>query len=155
MWEDNEFRNLGTLGGRSASANSINSYGQIVGWSFDGTSPDLRAFIVENGVMTNLNELIAVDSEWTLIRAYDINNNGVVNVADVLLATRAALGTLTLNTEQLARGNVAPLDLRTIRTNSETALFRSWSASLGKTTAHCAFPLTTIFNRISSIETTQ
>jgi hypothetical protein len=39
----------------------------------------------------------------------DINNNGVVNVADVLLATRAALGTLTLNTEQLARGNVAPL----------------------------------------------
>ena len=39
----------------------------------------------------------------------DINNNGVVNVADVLLATRAALGTLTLSTEQLARGNVAPL----------------------------------------------
>ena len=39
----------------------------------------------------------------------DINNNGVVNAADVLLATRAALGTLTLSTEQLARGNVAPL----------------------------------------------
>ena len=39
----------------------------------------------------------------------DINNSGVVNAADVLLATRAALGTLTLSTEQLARGNVAPL----------------------------------------------
>ncbi len=39
----------------------------------------------------------------------DINNNGVVNVADVLLATRAALGILTLDSAQLARGNVAPL----------------------------------------------
>jgi subtilisin family serine protease len=39
----------------------------------------------------------------------DINNSGVVNAADVLLATRAALGVLTLSTPQLARGNVAPL----------------------------------------------
>ena len=39
----------------------------------------------------------------------DINNNGVVNAADVLLATRAALGVLTLSAAQLARGNVAPL----------------------------------------------
>jgi hypothetical protein len=39
----------------------------------------------------------------------DIDNNGVVNAADVLLATRAALGMLTLDDEQLARGNVAPL----------------------------------------------
>jgi subtilisin family serine protease len=39
----------------------------------------------------------------------DIDDNGVVNAADVLLATRAALGTLTLDDAQLARGNVAPL----------------------------------------------
>ena len=39
----------------------------------------------------------------------DINNNGVVNAADVLLATRAALGTLMLDAAELARGNVAPL----------------------------------------------
>ena len=39
----------------------------------------------------------------------DINNNGVVNAADVLLATRAALGLLMLSADQLARGNVAPL----------------------------------------------
>ena len=38
----------------------------------------------------------------------DINNSGVVNAADVLLATRATLGVLTLSTSQLARGNVAP-----------------------------------------------
>jgi subtilisin family serine protease len=39
----------------------------------------------------------------------DIDNNGAVNAADVLLATRAALGMLTLDDAQLARGNVAPL----------------------------------------------
>jgi hypothetical protein len=39
----------------------------------------------------------------------DINNSGDVDVADVLLATRAALGVLTLSSAQLARGNVAPL----------------------------------------------
>ncbi|HDN68949.1 MAG TPA: hypothetical protein ENG26_00035 [Gammaproteobacteria bacterium] len=39
----------------------------------------------------------------------DIDNNGVVNAADVLLATRAALGLMALNSAQLARGNVAPL----------------------------------------------
>jgi subtilisin family serine protease len=39
----------------------------------------------------------------------DIDNNRVVNAADVLLATRAALGMMTLNSAQLARGNVAPL----------------------------------------------
>jgi len=78
LWEDNQFKNLGNLGGRSASANSINSYGQIVGWSFDGTGPELQAFIWENNVMTNLNELIPADSGWTLIRAYDINNKGLI-----------------------------------------------------------------------------
>jgi hypothetical protein len=39
----------------------------------------------------------------------DIDNNGVVNAADVLIASRAALGLVTLTSEQLARGNVAPL----------------------------------------------
>ena len=39
----------------------------------------------------------------------DIDNSGVVNTADMLLATRAALSMITLNSAQLARGNVAPL----------------------------------------------
>ena len=39
----------------------------------------------------------------------DIDNNGIVNAADVLLATRAALGMMVLDGGQLARGNVAPL----------------------------------------------
>ena len=39
----------------------------------------------------------------------DIDNNGVVNAADVLIASRAALGLVMLSNDQLARGNVAPL----------------------------------------------
>jgi hypothetical protein len=39
----------------------------------------------------------------------DINNDRVVNAADVLIANRAVLGLVTLTSDQLARGNVAPL----------------------------------------------
>ena len=39
----------------------------------------------------------------------DIDDNGIVDAADVLLATRAALGLISLDDAQLARGNVAPL----------------------------------------------
>jgi hypothetical protein len=39
----------------------------------------------------------------------DINNDREVNTADVLLAHRAMLGLVMLETDQLARGNVAPL----------------------------------------------
>jgi hypothetical protein len=39
----------------------------------------------------------------------DINNDRAVDAADVLLATRAVLGNITLDRGQLARGNIAPL----------------------------------------------
>jgi hypothetical protein len=39
----------------------------------------------------------------------DINDDRAVDIADVLLATGAVLGHITLNSGQLARGNVAPL----------------------------------------------
>jgi hypothetical protein len=39
----------------------------------------------------------------------DINNDAIVDIVDVLMATRAALGMITLTESQLARCNVAPL----------------------------------------------
>ena len=39
----------------------------------------------------------------------DINGDGVVNTADVVLATRIVLGTLTTTTNQLLRGDTAPV----------------------------------------------
>jgi hypothetical protein len=39
----------------------------------------------------------------------DINDDGVVNAGDVLLATRAVLYKSTLTTPELARADIAPL----------------------------------------------
>ena len=64
-----------------------------------------------DGVMDGTESLAGTDplvSTDTLVWG-DIDNNGVVNAADVLIASRAALRLVTLTSEQLARGNVAPL----------------------------------------------
>jgi len=56
-------------------------------------------------VLAGTNPLSNTDfPEWG-----DINGDGTVDIADVLLATRAAIGLLSLDASQLARGNVAPL----------------------------------------------
>ncbi|HEX8202689.1 MAG TPA: PEP-CTERM sorting domain-containing protein, partial [Isosphaeraceae bacterium] len=74
---------LGTLPGFSGSwANGINARGQIVG--FAGVVDDRlgtftqRAFLVEDGVMTDLNALIPPDTGWTLAAADAINDAGQI-----------------------------------------------------------------------------
>ncbi len=69
---------LGTLPGFSESqANGINDGGQVVGWAYadDGTN---RAFLYNNGKMTDLNTLIDLASGWTLTWANAINDNGQI-----------------------------------------------------------------------------
>lgn len=67
---------LGTLQGDALSeAFAINSRGQVVGVSFGG-SAGARAFLYQDGVMHNLNDL--VDSEDVLLSAQDINDAGVI-----------------------------------------------------------------------------
>jgi|GEM_PF-2296997 len=43
--QDYEFRDLGTLGGRSSGANAINNNGQVVGASKTSTNTYIHAFI--------------------------------------------------------------------------------------------------------------
>ena len=64
-----------------------------------------------DGIMDGAESFAGTDplDEDSLFVWGDINDNGVVNAADILLATRATLGILTLDSAQLARGNVAPL----------------------------------------------
>jgi hypothetical protein len=64
---------LGTLGGTSSYAYSINDNGQIVGWA------DGRACLFDStgqGNNIDLNTLIDPSSGWTLIFANSINNHG-------------------------------------------------------------------------------
>ena len=71
-------QDLGTLPGDVMSiAYGINQAGQIVGQSIaaDGTS---RAFLWQNGVMTDLNTLIPSGSTLSLLYANDINDHGEI-----------------------------------------------------------------------------
>ena len=66
----------------STAAIDVNSSGTIVGTSFPvATTPQLRPgpFVHRNGVMTNLNDLLAPGSESWVIRAVSsINDSGVI-----------------------------------------------------------------------------
>jgi probable HAF family extracellular repeat protein len=67
---------LGTLPGDLFSeAFAINARGQVVGVSFGGANGS-RAFLWQNGVMVDLNDL--VDSDDVLVSAQDINDAGQI-----------------------------------------------------------------------------
>jgi probable HAF family extracellular repeat protein len=71
-------QDLGTLSGDVASASiSINDAGSVIGASIDA-SENPRAFLWENGVMTDLNTLIAGDSPLYLLTGCSINSRGEI-----------------------------------------------------------------------------
>jgi probable HAF family extracellular repeat protein len=70
---------LGTLSGDVYSqALGINKSGQIVGVSYGANFATSRAFIIENGTMTDLNTLIPPSSGVYLLYANDINDQGII-----------------------------------------------------------------------------
>ncbi|MFS8477971.1 MAG: hypothetical protein FWJ93_03195 [Micromonosporaceae bacterium] len=69
---------LGTLAGDVSSQGlGVNNKGQVVGLSSGGHA-GTRAFLWENGVLTDLNELVAGDFDGRLVYANDINDRGVI-----------------------------------------------------------------------------
>ena len=81
LWtEGGGIEDLETLPGNTRSqALGINSRGQIVGLS-SGAPAGLRAFLYQDGVMTNLNDLVP-DYDGHLLFAGDINDDGVITGA--------------------------------------------------------------------------
>jgi len=78
LWRDRHIVDLGTLPGDVLSyAFGINDYGQIVGQSCDA-SGNCRAFLWQNGTMTDLNTLLSPDSSLYLIIAISINDSGEI-----------------------------------------------------------------------------
>jgi probable HAF family extracellular repeat protein len=66
-----------TLGGSENSARSINDSDQVVGTS--SLSDDRwHAFLFENELVTDLNDLIPSDSGWELTEAYGINHDSFI-----------------------------------------------------------------------------
>jgi probable HAF family extracellular repeat protein len=82
-WSSGTATDLGTLGGNNSYAYGINDAGVIVGYSSIYGNETTHAFVVLNGVMVDLNSLLApADSEWTITAAYGINDqNQIVGAA--------------------------------------------------------------------------
>jgi probable HAF family extracellular repeat protein len=83
LWtRDTGIRDLGTLPGDFLSAapccNTINNKGQVVGFSLPGPLGSGRAFLWQDGVMTDLNALIPKGSPWYLLDALSINDDGQI-----------------------------------------------------------------------------
>ncbi|HIG26348.1 MAG TPA: hypothetical protein EYQ50_00550 [Verrucomicrobiales bacterium] len=74
LWSEGELTELGTLGGRRASATAVNELGQVIGWStMEYGGLDSHAFIWKDGLMQDLDGTGLKSS-----RAYGINDAGQV-----------------------------------------------------------------------------
>ena len=75
LWEGDGSIELGTLGGNESIANDINNLGQVVGKSKTTDGVD-HAFIWQDGVMCDLNDLIITETDFELASAEAINDLG-------------------------------------------------------------------------------
>lgn len=80
LWtKDHGIQDLGTLSGDAISeALGINNQGQIVGVSYGAGFTHPRAFLWQNGAMTDLNNAVAGDSPLYLQVGQDINDFGEI-----------------------------------------------------------------------------
>jgi probable HAF family extracellular repeat protein len=85
LWQDEQIIDLGTLAeGESSAAEAINASGVIVGSSMvvagesSGQPGERHAFVWQNGVMTDLNDLISANAGWEIEYAYDVNDEGAI-----------------------------------------------------------------------------
>jgi probable HAF family extracellular repeat protein len=79
MTRGSEMIDLGTLAGNTSSIGlSINSSGQVTGYSFGPGQIYQYAFLYSGGKMINLNTLIPASSGWTLMAAFGINDSGQI-----------------------------------------------------------------------------
>ena len=93
-YSNGEVTDLGVLGGSYSAATTLNERGQVVGSSTALVGTEVlcdeygncaeypvysdHAFVYEQGLITDLNNLIPPNSGWELDWAYDINNRGEI-----------------------------------------------------------------------------
>jgi len=69
---------LGTLSGAYSEALGVNDSTQVVGWAEINMAGDRHAFLWEDDVMTDLNDLLLPGSGWDLRKATGINSAGQI-----------------------------------------------------------------------------
>ena len=97
---------LGTLDqDPDSQALAINSEGQVVGWSGNQNGA-LRAFLWQDGAMTDLNTLLPAGSGWQLLQANTINACGDISGVGIHNGVTAAfLLTKTCGQEETAQAD--------------------------------------------------
>ncbi len=81
LWVGGVPQSLGSLPGKSSDARGMNDLSTVVGYSFPtGTDdvPSSTALIWRNGQLRTLDSITQLPLGWTIKRAYDINNKGVI-----------------------------------------------------------------------------
>jgi probable HAF family extracellular repeat protein len=96
VWNGSGLTDLGTLGGAQSYAYCVNGTGTVVGSSWTAGNLAMHGFIDLAGVMIDLNQLLPVNSGWTIDAAYGINESGDI------------VGTGTLNGQEYAVELVSP-----------------------------------------------
>jgi probable HAF family extracellular repeat protein len=76
LLDNGSITNLGTLGGTNSYAYAINGAWQVVGASLITNNTTTHAFLWQNNVLTNLNDLIGANPGWELLDARAINSSG-------------------------------------------------------------------------------
>jgi probable HAF family extracellular repeat protein len=77
LWSDGGMTELDTLANSQGRVKAINNAGQMIGASVDNNNQQ-QPVIWDIGAITNLNELIDLDSGWVLQSAEDINDAGQI-----------------------------------------------------------------------------
>jgi probable HAF family extracellular repeat protein len=77
-WQGGAMADLGTLDGDWSRASGVNNAGQIVGAADVLGHWAGHAFLWEDGVMYDLNDLVLPGSDWILEAATDINEDGFI-----------------------------------------------------------------------------
>lgn len=104
LWKNGVMTDLGVLPGDTDSdAWSMNGAGQVVGASW--TSSTVRAFILNNGLMSDLNTLISPNSGYQLAFAYWINDAGEIAAQAVVESTGETHAVLLTPSNNGVRGN--------------------------------------------------
>jgi probable HAF family extracellular repeat protein len=76
-WADGVMKEIGTAGGEYSAALAINNRDEIVGMTARADGQYV-AFLWQNGRLSDLNSLLPGGTGWTLMRAWDIDENGVI-----------------------------------------------------------------------------
>lgn len=77
FWADGVMKEIGTAGGEYSAGFAMNDHDEVVGMT---ARPDRQyvAFLWKTGTLVDLNTLLPAGTGWLLVRAWDIDEQGVI-----------------------------------------------------------------------------